>query len=275
MKNNSPLLTKTESSLILAGLSILAFMYFSNSEKKAPSASIKSIDTFVNAETKAPQKNYRSLRAPTNLELDNPKEIKQDPKDLALSFKDDLKRAEACINSKSCELPITDPRSYNLAAYRGLSLAIEDHRTQIVNEWDSEIRSDFKRYLSYHDGYVKESALKTILKLTSKEASEFTDIVIKDVIFDHNTQLMEPTMDFIKKINNPQLASKFENAWVVAMITGSPNKSEALAKYSHHMINNNSLNNFKRALDKLPNQSAERAYLEASLKEYEMTQSGG
>lgn len=189
--------------------------------------------------------------------------------------KNALKTAEECILSKKCDLPNTDPRSYNLAAYKNLAFEITHKRDFILQNWNENFENDFKRYLKYHDGFVKQSALETILKLDPKDSMKFIDSIAEDIILDHNTQLMDLTLDYIQKLQDHSQRLKLENAWLEAMLNGSPNKSEALAEYSHHLINEGSFNRFKKILDKLPKGSPERTHLESSLREFEMAQAGG
>ena len=186
-----------------------------------------------------------------------------------------LKNAEECILSKKCDFPNTDPRSYNLAAYKNLAFEITHRRNSVLKNWNEDFKNDFKRYFKYHDGFVKQAALETILKLDYRDSIEFVDSVVEDIILDHNTQLMDPTLDYIQNLQDPSQRLKVESAWLEAMLNGSPNKSEALAQYSHHLINAGSFNRFKKLLDKLPKGSPERTHLESSLREFEMTQTGG
>jgi len=271
-KHSSPLLTKSEFSLLFGGLLILGSIFMMNSESKKISNKEQTV-------TKTYKKEVTKETQITEIQRAPAQEKSQKKNDEVLvkevSPIDKITKAEICIKSKSCDLPDSDPRSYNLAAYKGLSDEIRENKSFVLMNWNSKLTKDFKRYLGYHDGHVKAAVLETILDLDSRESSDFVDVVISDVLSDHNTQLMDLTMDYINKIQDPAAKLKIENAWLETMLTGSPNKSEALAKYSHHLINDQSLPKFKQVLDQLPKESAERTHLESSLTEFEMTQSGG
>lgn len=272
-KNSSPLLTKSEFSLLFGGLFILFSIFILNKKTdeldKVEQQVTKNLENHDNSKSTV----LRAKREPSSNKVGAKRNVAR------LKTEDTpfekLKTLEACIKLKNCNLPNTDPRSYNLAAYKQLADGIKNHRSTLLQDWNSKIAEDFKRYLNHHDGFVKEAALETVNQLDPSEASEFVDVVIESVLSDHNTQLMDSTMEYIQKLQDPGLKLKVENAWIDTMTTGSPNKSEALAKYSHHLINESSLQKFKRVLDQLPRESAERAHLESSLTEFEMTQSGG
>ena len=266
-KKSSPLLTRNELGLLFGALLVLGSIYVINLESNETEK--------VKFEVSKKIKKYNDRKVFEIAKREPANHLAQNTVEDSGVVLSKLKTAEDCIINKNCNLPNTDPRSYSLSAYRNLANGIKESRETLLNTWNNEAEAKLKHFLSMQDGFIKEVTLKTINELSDQDSEEFVDDVIEHIIHDHNAQLMEPTMDFIQKINDPSLKAKIESEWISAILSGSPNKSEALAKYSHHLINQNSLSKFKEILSKLPYGSAERAHLASSLREYEMTQSGG
>jgi len=270
MKNakSQPLITKSELSLLFGGFIFLSSCYFVNKSMKN-TESVKKEIVLKNEKYKTKKESKKTDRnIAQSLEFENKNSNSNDP----LST---LKIAETCIESKACDLPNNDPRAYSLAAYSNLASEIDANRFFITTNWNSEREVDFKRFFKYSNGFVKEAALRTVLALKDRELLAFTNELAINIIHDHNAQMMDLTMEFIDRIQDTNVKDQIENEWIQAMITGSPNKSEALAKYSHELINEQSIPKFKKALNKLPKGSPERTHLESSVREFEMTQAGG
>jgi len=271
-KKNNPWLTKKELGLLSGGLLILASVFLLNQE----SSQVQQTEELIAEKTLSSENPFEEVtfkRKPAN--KTDVRKLTGTTKNNKNSVEEKLISAENCISSEECALPNTDPRSYSLAAYRKLAYEIESNRSYITNHWSPKFEKKLKHYLSYQNGFVKEAVLKVVLDLEDQDSLNFTDDIIKSVLHDHNTQLMDETLAFIDKIHTPEARAKIETEWVQAIKTGSPNKSEALAKHSHHLLNEDTLPSFKQAMQSLPNESPEKIYLESSIREYEMTQSGG
>lgn len=217
------------------------------------------------------QKNSLKKRAPSNVDLSKLAATSKKAPKTKSPFESHLN----CIHEQNCDLPDDDPKAYMFAAYKNLSVAIKENKSYFLTNWNNTKATLLKSFLKLPDGFVKNEALQIALELNHRDSQGLLTSVVDDVLHYHDAELVEDSLKFLSQTMTTENEHYIYSEVGKALSTGSPVVGEALAQNIDVLLNPRSVETFKNVASKLPPGSAEKVFLNSSIKEFEMRQSGG
>lgn len=231
-------------------------------------------------QTKSTNKNNRQ---PASKEKSTDKEIKKNnsinavessgPKGLSK-----IKKTILCLESENCSYPNNDPREYSLEVHQDLAHQIKIASVSWKKNWSkfsSSEQDEVMNLFSLESGYTKENMLTFLNSLETPDAANYYDVVVDNVLKNHNANLIDDTVNYLKKIRNGSNENKIASDVAETIKSGSPFVSEALSKHSTSFITQQTEETFKTLSKSLPKNSSESLNIEAALIEFDMVSTGG
>lgn len=179
---------------------------------------------------------------------------------------------EACIESRACNFPDTDPRAYDLAIGQKLAEEMRMIAEQSVTPSEEAVETA-RRLLLNPDGHVKAAALEVIAK--SEPNPDVLAALLEGVLLEHDAKLLPRTLGILARYTDSASRARIDQTLQLVLTRGSHYVSLYLAQNLIGLLNSENISTYQSVLARLPAHDPVRELAERQIREYRLQSSGG
>lgn len=194
------------------GIVLFCFWYYFEPESELDNSSI-------DVATEIPQRN--PANKPANTEHSQPAQNAQTvahETSAAKGISERVQELETCIESRACNFPDTDPRSYDLAVGQKLAEAMRIISENSSPPTEEEIATA-RRLLLNPDGHVKAAALEVLAK--SEPNEDALGALLEGILLEHDAKLLPRTLGILARYTDSASRTRIDQTMQRVLLRGS------------------------------------------------------
>lgn len=228
-------------------------------------------------ETNISELPQQETKQPTSIVTANISTIKNTLSKSALLQREQLKTSLLallnCPSTYSCPEDNSDPRASSILLGKLLAEKLQQYLQFHLEEdyFDAESLAMAQAFIDYPDGHVQEEAIT----LMSSQQADLTiaQKLINTLNNSYDAKIMKQSMLELQRY--PTLALDIQALFQQTLKTGSFLVAQEVAKGILPFLTNANIESYKAIAEQLPSGSKRSRYLSASIKEFQLRQTGG